>query len=301
MAVGGLSDTLADASLAASVRVDPAQPPLEACWAHDWLRLARVRLQNGNWATAAAASRVASRLDPSLESDAEEVLRAAQEGSLCYLELPNVGHLVLEVDHESLETSRDLTGGVVWRGGELLASWLPRLLPDWFGIRVLEIGSGTGVLGLGAALLGADVLLTDLPEAVPLLQRNVARNLTTVLSRHGKIAAHALDWREHSPALMGRELVLACECVWRKDQCEPLARWLSTCGTPCLFLYTPRGRVQEMRAALLSAWSSSGLEAWPLDIEVAKSEVSLLLPSGFVMPTAEDSSGFATLLRNLPR
>lgn len=44
------------------------------------------------------------------------------------------------------------------------------------GKRVLELGAGTGIAGLAAARQGADVLVTDLPEMIPLLSSNIRAN-----------------------------------------------------------------------------------------------------------------------------
>ena len=44
------------------------------------------------------------------------------------------------------------------------------------GLRVLELGAGTGVAGMVAAALGARVVLTDVPEALAQLQHNVDEN-----------------------------------------------------------------------------------------------------------------------------
>ena len=52
--------------------------------------------------------------------------------------------------------------------------------PAFAGKRVLELGAGTGLVGLTLAAFGADVVLTDLPDAMPLLRHNVSHNLTTV-------------------------------------------------------------------------------------------------------------------------
>ncbi|RLN98899.1 hypothetical protein BBJ28_00018969 [Nothophytophthora sp. Chile5] len=62
--------------------------------------------------------------------------------------------------------------------------------------RVVELGCGIGVPGLAAAVLGAEeVLLTDMPMAIPWIQANIDRNQTA-----GQIAntvcADALMWGE---------------------------------------------------------------------------------------------------------
>ena len=72
----------------------------------------------------------------------------------------------------------DTTGGKIWDSGRILASVLQEdyasRLP---GMTVLELGSGTGIGGLTAALAGASVTLTDGSLGVlPLLEANVRVN-----------------------------------------------------------------------------------------------------------------------------
>ncbi|CAD0088118.1 unnamed protein product, partial [Aureobasidium vineae] len=60
---------------------------------------------------------------------------------------------------------------------------------------ILELGAGTGLVGIAAAaVLGANVLLTDLPEIVPNLERNIASNRDMIESRNGSARAAMLDW-----------------------------------------------------------------------------------------------------------
>ena len=67
---------------------------------------------------------------------------------------------------------------------------------------VLELGSGTGLAGLAAAAaLRLPTVLTDLPEVLPALRRNIAANPSLA----PLVTAAALDWTQPhaSPALAG--------------------------------------------------------------------------------------------------
>ncbi len=47
----------------------------------------------------------------------------------------------------------------------------------------IELGAGPGLAGIAFCLLGGDVLLTDLPDIVPLLSKNVDANLSAAALR----------------------------------------------------------------------------------------------------------------------
>lgn len=92
---------------------------------------------------------------------------------------------------------------------------LPNFAP---GARVLELGSGTGLVGLAAAgTWDVPVLLTDLPEIVPNLRRNVDANRAIL---NGEVDVAVLDWRDNAG---GREesekfdVVLAADPIYSPE------------------------------------------------------------------------------------
>lgn len=97
----------------------------------------------------------------------------------------------------------DSLGLKTWGSSYVLAQILPRfsagpLAHLFLGdepLEVLELGSGTGLLGIAAACLWkADVVLTDLPNIIPNLAHNVELNRGTVEARGGRVEAAALTW-----------------------------------------------------------------------------------------------------------
>ena len=66
---------------------------------------------------------------------------------------------------------------------------------DSAGITVLELGSGTGILGLAAAYVWkTSVILTDLPMIMDNLGHNVEINRATIEAHGGHVEAAALTW-----------------------------------------------------------------------------------------------------------
>lgn len=64
--------------------------------------------------------------------------------------------------------------------------------------RILELGAGTGLVGIvAAALFHVPVHLTDLPTIVPNLQANVFRN-NQIIANAEKITTGVLDWSDSS-------------------------------------------------------------------------------------------------------
>ncbi|XP_020088599.1 protein N-lysine methyltransferase METTL21A-like isoform X3 [Ananas comosus] len=132
------------------------------------------------------------------------------------LNSPSSSAVTLEVLGHRLHIAQDPNskhlGTTVWDASMVFVKYLEkncrkgRFSPSKLkGKRVIELGAGCGLAGLGMALLGCDVITTDQVEVLPLLMRNVERNTSWILQANsdsapfGSISVAELDWgnKEH--------------------------------------------------------------------------------------------------------
>ncbi|SMR50809.1 unnamed protein product [Zymoseptoria tritici ST99CH_1E4] len=158
-----------------------------------------------------------------------------QRGFFIPMSPDNVDEGVDIVLHEPSLTEDNL-GLKTWASSYLLAKRMAILrdtLPSLSDtVPMLELGAGTGLVGLATAvILQRHVVLTDLPEIVPNLQRNATAN-TAVLDMHGaSVDAAVLDWTDPgafhlNDTLNGDQhlfpLILAADPIYSSDH----PRWL---------------------------------------------------------------------------
>ncbi|KAJ4851462.1 hypothetical protein Tsubulata_014131 [Turnera subulata] len=97
-------------------------------------------------------------------------------------------------------------------------------------LKILELGSGTGLVGIAAALtLGATVTVTDLPHVVPNLQFNADANAGELALHGGTLRVEPLRWGEEADVEgIGRDfdLVLASDVVYHDHLYDPLIKTL---------------------------------------------------------------------------
>ncbi|KAG1934371.1 EEF1A lysine methyltransferase 3-like [Pimephales promelas] len=103
----------------------------------------------------------------------------------------------------------------VWESALHLCQFFESL--DLSGKRIIELGAGTGLVGIVAARLGAHVTITDLPLALAQIERNVACN--TPLS----------GWPSGAPAV--------CPLSWGRDLHRFSSAWEFVLGAD--IVYTP--------------------------------------------------------------
>ncbi|EQC40720.1 hypothetical protein SDRG_01792 [Saprolegnia diclina VS20] len=140
------------------------------------------------------------------------------------------------------------TGLTIWDGSVVLAKYLeqqPRGSPHSVaGRRVIELGAGTGLVGLAAAFCGADdVLLTDLAYTLANTNHNIALNKERLRALHPTQTTRAaeLDWfhRDFPSSLQldAADVILGSDIVWVETlipalvaTIERLLRWPLTPG-----------------------------------------------------------------------
>ena len=102
-------------------------------------------------------------------------------------------------------------------------------------LRVLELGAGTGMVGIVCAVLGADCTLTDLPHVTHNLLHNAALNEGSMKrsGRGGSISVKTLRWGDMDDmAHVGHafDLIVASDVVYYDHLFDPLfatLKWLT--------------------------------------------------------------------------
>lgn len=167
--------------------------------------------------------------------------------------------------HEPTLTADNL-GLKTWASSYLLSKRLPQLpLPRLGpGARVLELGAGTGLVGLAVAgTWDVAVVLTDLPDIVPNLRRNVEANEGVV---GGRVEVAVLDWREgEGGGVEGKfGLVVAADPIYEPEHPGLVARmvgtWLERGGGARAVVEMPlRAGFEGERAAFRACMAAEGL------------------------------------------
>ncbi|KAF7659458.1 hypothetical protein LDENG_00297390 [Lucifuga dentata] len=126
-----------------------------------------------------------------------------------------------------IEESIDSYGGMIWPAALALCRYLEthREQLSLLDKAVLEIGAGTGLLSVVAALLGAWVTATDLPDVLNTLRVNLSRN-TRGRCRHTPQVA-ALSWgydleQTYPTSVYRYDYVLAADVVYHHDFLDEL-------------------------------------------------------------------------------
>ncbi|XP_072975117.1 uncharacterized protein [Typha angustifolia] len=168
------------------------------------------------------------------------------------LNSPSTSAVTLELLGHKLHISQDPNskhlGTTVWDASMVFVKFLEknsrkgRFCPSKLkGKRVIELGAGCGLAGLGMALLGCEVITTDQVEVLPLLMRNVERNTSWILQATpdsasiGSIEVAELDWgnQEHIKAVGPPfDYIIGTDVVYAEHLLEPLMQTILALSGP---------------------------------------------------------------------
>jgi predicted nicotinamide N-methyase len=88
--------------------------------------------------------------------------------------------------------------------------------------KLIELGSGTGLTGIAASIIGAEeITLTDLPDVLPFLKQNLVTNKV-----QDKIAVTALDWKTSSTHNTKYDIILGSDLIFSVNSIIPLIQTL---------------------------------------------------------------------------
>ncbi|KDO25906.1 hypothetical protein SPRG_08847 [Saprolegnia parasitica CBS 223.65] len=138
-------------------------------------------------------------------------------------------------------------GGSLWTSGRLMVDYFSRNVrarQQLQGASVLELGSGTGLVGLALACMGpASVVLTDLESHVAALQANVERN-SARFSDGTLVSVAALDWNTASAddATAPLDWIVGTDIAYMPEFYAPLLKTLQLLAGPNTRILVGLGR-----------------------------------------------------------
>ncbi|KAM7486791.1 hypothetical protein LguiA_002800 [Lonicera macranthoides] len=152
------------------------------------------------------------------------------------LRLDSCGYSLSILQSPSSLGAPGVTGSVMWDSGVVLGKFLEHSVESGMiclqGKKIVELGSGCGLVGCIAALLGGQVFLTDMPDRLRLLKKNVETNL------HGDVRGSAtvteLVWGDNPDPLLTKPLpdyVIGSDVIYSEGAvADLLDTLLDLCG-----------------------------------------------------------------------
>ncbi|KAM4024313.1 protein N-lysine methyltransferase METTL21A isoform 1-T4 [Anomaloglossus baeobatrachus] len=119
---------------------------------------------------------------------------------------------------------------VVWDAAVVLCVYLEAGGLNLQGRSVIELGAGTGLVGIVAALLGADVTVTDRDLAIEFLKSNVHDNLPKPLEH--KMSVKALNWGTGLEHFSHFDVILGADIIYLEETFQDLLKTIIHLSSP---------------------------------------------------------------------
>ncbi|ORX91173.1 hypothetical protein K493DRAFT_53123 [Basidiobolus meristosporus CBS 931.73] len=163
------------------------------------------------------------------------------------------GHeIVIQQNQDQKIDITQNTGNIVWDGAYILSRFIQKHVKVK-GKRCVELGAGTGLVGLVTWSLGGKVVLTEIPDLIELTQKNVELNTRALVGDLSEedVDVKVLSWGDEaqindlSPPY---EVILGSEILYLKDFHKDLLKTLcrlSDSKTEIYMVYKERGLGEE--------------------------------------------------------
>ena len=112
------------------------------------------------------------------------------------------------------------TGWLVWPVAVELCEYLASTRTVFTNKRIIELGSGTGLVGIVCGILGCSkYLITDLPGALPLCGKNIQVNSANLIP--GVVSLQPLSWGNDADIIAageGWDLIIGTDIVYHQEE-----------------------------------------------------------------------------------
>ncbi|XP_020368749.1 EEF1A lysine methyltransferase 3-like [Rhincodon typus] len=116
-------------------------------------------------------------------------------------------------------------GSKVWDAALTLLQYFEEQKMSFSEKKVIELGSGTGILGIVTALLGGNVTITDKPELLKQMEWNVLVNIPSTCQ--SRIKVRALSWGyDHMLFPSDYDYILCTDIMYAYDSVPLILRTL---------------------------------------------------------------------------
>ncbi|XP_030054161.1 EEF1A lysine methyltransferase 3 [Microcaecilia unicolor] len=113
----------------------------------------------------------------------------------------------------------------VWEAALNLCGYFEAQKMNFIGKKVIELGAGTGIVGILAVLLGGNVTITDLPQALKQIQENVWSNVPCQHPAQPQVCA--LTWGQDQDNFpTDYDFILGADIVYLEETYPSLIRTL---------------------------------------------------------------------------
>eukprot|EP00164_Ancoracysta_twista_P009102 GFYU01013374.1.p1 GENE.GFYU01013374.1~~GFYU01013374.1.p1 ORF type:complete len:303 (-),score=67.69 GFYU01013374.1:149-949(-) len=168
----------------------------------------------------------------------------------------------------TIAQNNQCTGTILWTATIQMAKYMehhhhPNGANSLADKNVMELGCGTGFLGIVTAAQGAQCVLTDLPDVIGLTKENVSNNSNVITTPPGDTIILPYTWGETDVNTFKQQLsderkskglgevgefdlVIACEVIYTKELVQPLLdTLLAVTGPSTRVLYAADTRGRE--------------------------------------------------------